>query len=209
MGKKQPELYRTPRKPGYLGSYNWRATTLGCLLLVVVNFIATQCIAARFQYQPALGAPILHTKSGGLYQPFLWMVWGWRYCTSQDERIRRPLFEGEIIVFTGSLLCVGIFFVLASRRARDLTENAEDLHGSARWADESDVRETGLLAAKHGVYVGGWRPDGGHRLSYLRHDGPEHVLAFAPTRSGKGVGLVIPSLLAWQKRGVVYASTGK
>ena len=59
MGKKQPELYRIPRKPGYLGGYNWRATALGCLLLVVVNFVATQYIAARFQYQAALGAPIL------------------------------------------------------------------------------------------------------------------------------------------------------
>jgi len=39
-----------------------------------------------------------------------------------------------------------------------------------------------------------------HRLRYLRHDGPEHLLAFAPTRSGKGVGLVIPSLLAWSER---------
>ena len=209
MATKQPVLYRTPRKPGFLGGYNWRATALGCLLLVVVNFTATQYIAARFDYQSALGSPMLRAKSGGLYQPFLWMVWGWRYCTSQDERIRRPLFEGEIIVFTGSLLCVGIFFVLASRRARELTENAEDLHGSARWADESDVRETGLLAAKHGVYVGGWRPDGGHRLSYLRHDGPEHVLAFAPTRSGKGVGLVIPSLLAWQESAVIYDIKGE
>ena len=31
------------------------------------------------------------------------------------------------------------------------------------------------------------------RAAYLRHDGPEHVLCFAPTRSGKGVGLVVPS----------------
>jgi len=139
MAKKQPELYRIPRKPGYLGGYDWRATALGCLLLVVVNFVATQYIAAKFQYQPALGAPILRAKSGGVYQPFSWIAWGWRYCTSQDERIRRPFFEGEMIVFAGSLACVGIFFVLAGRRARQLTENAEDLHGSARWADEDDT----------------------------------------------------------------------
>jgi len=176
MGKKQPELYRIPRKPGYLGGYNWRATALGCLLLVVVNFVATQYIAARFQYQAALGAPILRAKSGGIYQPFSWIAWGWRYCTSQDERIRRPFFEGEMIVFAGSLLCVGIFFVLASHRARKLTENAEDLHGSARWADEDDVRDTGLLTTKHGVYVGGWCAEGERRLNYLRHNGPEHVL---------------------------------
>ena len=34
--------------------------------------------------------------------------------------------------------------------------------------------------------------------------GPEHVLAFAPTRNGKGVGLVIPSLLAWEESAVIY-----
>ena len=54
MGMKQSNLYRMPRTPGYLGGYNWSATAFGCLLLVVVNFIATQYIAARFEYQPAL-----------------------------------------------------------------------------------------------------------------------------------------------------------
>lgn len=157
MANRQPRLYRTPTKPGYLGAYNWRATALGFVLLVVVNFIATQYIAARFQYQAPLGQPILSAKSGGIYQPFSWIVWGWRYCTSQDEHIRQPFFEGEMIVFAGSFLCVGVFFVLAGRRARKLTENAEDLHGSARWADENDVRDTGLLTERHGVYVGGWR----------------------------------------------------
>ena len=95
-----------------------------------MNFVATQYIAARFHYQAALGAPILRSKSVGIYQPFSWIAWGWRYCTSQDERIRRPFFEGEMIAFAGSFLCIGIFFVLANRRTRKLTENAEDLHGS-------------------------------------------------------------------------------
>lgn len=209
MAPKRPELYRVPRKPGYLGGYNWRATTLGCLLLVLVNFIATQYIAARFSYQPALGAPLFRGRAISIYEPFSWISWGWHYCTSQDERIRRSLFEGEMIVFTGSFLCVGVFFVLAGRRTRKLTENAEDLHGSARWANNDDVRDTGLLATRNGVYVGGWRAERGHRLNYLRHDGPEHVLAFAPTRSGKGVGLVIPSLLAWDESAVIYDIKGE
>ena len=46
----------------------------------------------------------LQTRGGGIYEPFSWIVWGWRYCTSQDERIRRPFFEGEMIVFAGSFL---------------------------------------------------------------------------------------------------------
>jgi type IV secretion system protein VirD4 len=208
MANNQPNLYRTPQSPGYLGGYNWRATGLGLLLLVVVNFAATQFIAAKFRYQSALGVPLMHVGNASVYEPFAWVVWGWHYSMSRDVGIRKPFFEGEMIVFAGSVLCMGAFFVLANRRARKLMENAEDLHGSARWASEEDVRETGLLEAKRGVYVGGWHR-GGSRLRYLRHNGPEHILAFAPTRSGKGVGLVIPTLLAWEESAVVYDIKGE
>jgi hypothetical protein len=46
----------------------------------------------------------------------------------------------------------------------------------------------------------------------IRHDGPEHVFCFAPTRSGKGVGLVVPTLFAWPHSVLVYdikRSTGR
>ncbi len=98
---------------------------------------------------------------GGIYQPFAWVVWGWHNSTSQDPRIRKPLFIGEMIVFAGSFLCVAIFFVLANRRARKLMENAEDLHGSARWANEDGYPRTPVsLTRTHGVYVGGWCAEG-------------------------------------------------
>ena len=48
--------------------------------------------------------------------------------------------------------------------------------------------------------------DAGH---YLRHDGPEHVLCFAPTRSGKGVGLVVPTLLTWPGSSIVHDIKGE
>jgi type IV secretion system protein VirD4 len=53
------------------------------------------------------------------------------------------------------------------------------------------------------VLLGRWR---GH---YLRHDGPEHVLCFAPTRSGKGVGLVVPTLLTWPGSAIVHDIKGE
>nr|WP_321576359.1 type IV secretory system conjugative DNA transfer family protein [Bradyrhizobium barranii] len=40
-------------------------------------------------------------------------------------------------------------------------------------------------------------------VRYLRHDGREYVLFFVPTRSGKGVGLVIPSLPTWPGSAIV------
>src|SRR5205823_9274534 len=102
-----------------------------------------------------------------------------------------------------------LYFGANSMRSRRLAANAEHLHGSARWATRDDIRETGLLDAKQGVYVGGWKPKRWSRLHYLRHNGPEHVLAFAPTRSGKGVGLVIPTLLAWDESAVIYDIKGE
>jgi len=44
---------------------------------------------------------------------------------------------------------------------------------------------------------------------YLRHDGAEHVLCFAPTRSGKGVGLVVPTLLTWPGSAIVHDIKGE
>jgi type IV secretion system protein VirD4 len=56
--------------------------------------------------------------------------------------------------------------------------------------------------------VGGWTDEKG-RLHYLRHNGPEHVIAIAPTRSGKGVGLVVPTLLSWPHSVVVSDQKGE
>jgi len=48
-----------------------------------------------------------------------------------------------------------------------------------------------------------------HKNTYLRHSGPEHIMAFSPTRFGKGVGLVAPTLLSWGGSTVIYEIEGK
>src|SRR3954454_1150787 len=151
----RPVLYRTPRDPGgFPFGYNWRATLLGLALLACFNFAASQYIAHRFQYQPALGTPLLRLGPVAIYQPMAWCVWGFQNCTSPDSRVRRPLFEGELIVLVGCIVSMVVFFSVANRRARRFAENAEDLHGSARWAGSADVQATGLVQTCRGVYVG-------------------------------------------------------
>ena len=86
------------------------------------------------------------------------------------ERFESLFFRGEMIAFGGCLLTAVGFFLLANRRAQKLSENAEEVHGSARWANPDDVQETGLIAATGGVYVGGWREQSSNRLRYLRHN---------------------------------------
>src|SRR3546814_19927238 len=77
-----------------------------------------------------------------------------------------------------------------------------ETYGSARWAKSNEVRSAGLLGPD-GVVLGKLNRD------YLRHDGPEHVLCFAPTRSGKGVGLVVPTLLTWPGSAIVHDIKGE
>src|SRR3546814_7565759 len=65
-----------------------------------------------------------------------------------------------------------------------------------------EILGAGLLGDDGGVL-------GRFERDYLRHDGPEHVLCFAPTRSGKGVGLVVPSLLTWPGSAIVHDIKGE
>jgi type IV secretion system protein VirD4 len=87
--------------------------------------------------------------------------------------------------------------VLRSRHERHVTT-----YGSARWANAPDLKRAGLFV-DNGVFLGRWQK------RYLRHDGPEHVMAFAPTRSGKGVGLVVPTLLSWTGSAVIHDIKGE
>lgn len=201
--------YRIPPSPGFIGAYNWRAMVAGFVLLFLWNVAATQLIASKFAYQPALGTPIYRTSAFALYQPFAWSIWVLRYSGSEDPRVRFPAQLGLLTISGGCIATIVLFFILNTRRVKRLSRNSEDVHGSARWATEEDIQRTGLLDARKGVYVGGWWNAQDRRLHYLRHDGPEHVLAFAPTRSGKGVGLVIPTLLTWSESTVVYDIKGE
>ncbi|WP_312162723.1 type IV secretory system conjugative DNA transfer family protein [Phenylobacterium sp.] len=93
----------------------------------------------------------------------------------------------------GLVSALGLAAVVALGVARSLRP---PLHGAARWASETELTQGGLRALQ-GIVLG-WS---GARL--LTFGGPEHVMLHAPTRSGKGVGVVIPNLLTWPDSVVV------
>jgi type IV secretion system protein VirD4 len=74
----------------------------------------------------------------------------------------------------------------------------EKIHGDAKWADEETIRRA-KLRAKKGILLGRT----GAR-NYLICDDFQHILLFAPTGSGKGVGFVIPNLLFWEESVVCH-----
>lgn len=156
----------------------------------------TQEIAAAYGYHPALGRP-LH---GHIYAPWSWWLWSQRIPDTYGV-IDEAISQGQMVFLGPMMVVIGLALQFGRR-----PEKREGIHGTAQWATKADIERTGLLG-KAGVYVGGWMDDKKQR--YLRHNGPEHVLAFAPTRSGKGVGLVLPTLLSWGESTLVLDIKGE
>ena len=196
--------YRTPDVPKGIGSFHWPSVVTGLASLLLWNVLATEWVAYRFNYAKALGTPFFHIY----YQPFSWAFWMLHYSQSHNPQVKNTVLMGAGIVVLGCAATMMVSAVFNIRRTKNYMKGNEDLKGSARWADKNDIlKETSLLTSTDGVYVGGFRD--GKRLQYLMHSGKEHFLAFAPTRSGKGVGLVIPTLLVWPDSVVVYDIKGE
>ncbi len=174
----------------------WGQITVVFAIVLVTTWGATQWTAWRLGYQPQLGTPWTELGSLPLYPPPAFFWWWFSY----DAYTPHIFVEGAAIAASGGFAAIAVAIGLSVWRARE-AKNVET-YGSARWATVQEIRTAGLLDPD-GVVLG--RVES----SYLRHDGPEHVLCFAPTRSGKGVGLVVPSLLTWPGSCIVHDIKGE
>jgi len=165
-------------------------------IVIAGVWAATQWTAAALGYQPRLGAPWFDFFGTPVYHP--WRLFEWWFFF--DAYAPHVFLKGGAIAGSSGLAAVVVAIgmsVWRSRLARRVTT-----YGSARWADAAEVRAAGL-AGSAGVFLGQFE------RQYLRHEGPEHVLTFAPTRSGKGVGLVVPTLLSWPASAVIHDIKGE
>ncbi|MET0504540.1 MAG: type IV secretory system conjugative DNA transfer family protein, partial [Luteibacter sp.] len=79
-----------------------------------------------------------------------------------------------------------------------MRKKKQAMHGDARFATASDLRKQKMLSpANNGILVGKFKGE------LVRLPGQQFVILAAPTRSGKGVGVVIPNLLDYQESIVV------
>ncbi len=165
---------------------------------VVLGFVwaATEWTAWALAFQPELGRPWFEALGWPVYYPplFFW----WWFCF--DAYAHRVFVEGGYIAASGGIAGFLIAVAMSLWRAREAKRTIT--YGSARWATRQEIGEAGLLSPD-GVVLGKFKGE------YLRHDGPEHVLCFAPTRSGKGVGLVVPTLLTWSGSAIVHDIKGE
>ena len=174
----------------------WGQITTIFAIVLVTLWAATQWTAWRLGYQPQLGVPWAHFVAIPLYPPPAFFQWWYWF----DAYAPRVFVEGAVIASSGGFAAIGVAIGMSVWRAREAAEATT--YGSARWAKAREVRDAGLLES-NGVVLGRFESE------YLRHNGPEHVLCFAPTRSGKGVGLVVPTLLTWPGSAIVHDIKGE
>jgi type IV secretion system protein VirD4 len=162
-------------------------------------------VAYRVGYHPAIGTPLF----GHFYAPWDWIAWQQAAWAANAKRTFQIVDAGLFGTVAATML--GGFLYAASVRRKP--KKHEGVHGTARFQTETEIRRGDLLPNKRGgphagVYVGGFMDQRG-RTHYLRHDGPEHCIVIAPTRSGKGVGNVNTTLLSWPASCAVYDEKGE
>lgn len=159
--------------------------------LIIVFFmisglaVATQWTASIFDYTPKLGPPLFTVGGVAVYTPTKFLYWWYVYGDYAPEEFKKA----SLAIHISVLLGLAFSFSMATFRARK-KENPTS-HGSSKWASKKDIEKSGLLKGE-GIILG-LTEEG----EYLRHDGPEHAITTAPTRSGKGVGNIIPTLFSW------------
>ncbi len=162
-----------------LSAHSWLKPTL--IFTAIVAVIGVWAYLAGGIFLLAFGRDFNDASPLTLYQ------YGYHYGT--EPAVERWLYIASAISLA-LLLSPGLLF---------LSPNKRSLFGDARFATGREIRKAGLFGDR-GIIVGSF---GFFRRRYLIFGGSQHAIMSAPTRSGKGVGVVIPNLLHWPDSVVV------
>lgn len=168
------------------------AISIGICLLIAYWY-ATQGVAEECEYSKLLGT-CLNIGDVHIYPPYKFYVW------QQNSALMKAIPEiiGSYAAYPYLGFVIGAGFTYLCAKSMKV----ETSHGSAAFATAKEIDEAGLgkyadkksgKIKKSGVVVG-VNPYNKH---LMLHDGVEHILLVAPTRSGKGVNTIIPTGLVW------------
>lgn len=191
----------------------WKWHALAILYSMTALQAATQIFAWQFNWHPDLGFNIEH-----VYPFWMFLIWLGKYFFVYPRELQLGILVLSAFVFV-------LFFVTYGVPDFNFKKSEEesDLYGSSHFATKKDIINAKLMTppgkepAPDAVIIGGWEEKkwwGETVFHLLRHSGPEHILMMAPTRSGKGVSAVMPTLLSWSEslvvndlKGELWAST--
>lgn len=163
------------------------------LILIMAYFWGSQKIAMHYRYNPEIvGEPIFNN----LYSPFLILKLAF------IPNIKKISYISTVMRKIGLFLNIISILMLVILLKR--SKEKEDSHGTARWAKLNEWKKAGLLSDypkyADGVILGRtgeYKKGSLSKLKTIIDNLKTHIAVVAPTRSGKGVGIIIPTLLNW------------
>jgi type IV secretion system protein VirD4 len=165
-------------------------------IVIAGSWVATEWTAWHLGFQWRLGLPWFRFSHWPVYYP--WRIFEWWYAY---EAYAPSVFNtAGMIAASGGLVGAASAVVGSVWRARQ--SHIVTTYGSARWASLREIVGAGLTR-RTGIVLGRIGPQ------YLRHEGPEHVMALRPPDRAKGVGLVVPTLLTWPGSAVIHDIKGE
>lgn len=159
-----------------------RATAIALILAtgaLLTTAAATHFLSIVFDQQPALGEPLIGEGARAIYPPWAVLSWSLQW----SDIYPKPFAAAHLIILFGLLIAVAIAAV-AARRGLDVKPFGKDA-----WASFTDLKAASLFA-ESGSVLGKF--DG----EIVAFDGPEHQLLIGASRSGKGRGHIVPTILA-------------
>ncbi|HMO83613.1 MAG TPA: type IV secretory system conjugative DNA transfer family protein [Lacipirellulaceae bacterium] len=155
-------------------------------------WVATQHAAGRLRHPYELRGRVYRGDTWSVYLPWALLTW-----IEPSVAGSVPVRQTKMAFFVYALALVGVITLTTRRGGRDVPA-----FGAGAWGDRRDLKRAGLLGGR-GTVVGV------HDGRLLTYDGPEHQLVSGASRSGKGVGHVIPTLLCWPDSALVYDVKGE
>ena len=202
---------------------------LALITLCIALDCSTQLLAAYVHYDPLIGPPIFTIGKTPYYWFFKYLVW----IALFGKYVPSLVIKSALPLLVWLVAMIGVSFV-------NMKKPVKDYHGNASYAEFSDIKkmgffpksgvicgiqETGLLRKETLINILGtlispqkinsWLMTWGKKLGlykykYIKHDDKHHMIVLAPTRSGKGVGLIVPTLLGeWKGSCIVTDIKGE
>lgn len=172
-----------------------KAKRLACIVILLLAGVwtATQWAASRVAYAPSLTGCWIRINGRAVYAP--WSLLTWAGDGSAPRASTVDVATAAFVVYAAVVLAI------TSTAGRSGAPKVKDF-GTEGWGTRREMKKAGLLQGQ-GTVVGI------HEGRLLTYDGPEHQLVSGASRSGKGVGHVVPTLLCWPHSALAYDVKGE
>ncbi|AZS19214.1 type IV secretory system conjugative DNA transfer family protein [Caulobacter sp. FWC26] len=169
---------------------------LAALGLALGMAAATQSTAHQFGYPAAFGDGWARLGSVRIYPPWAFLQWYGGYAGAYPQAFDQASLLGLGVFLWPLLIVIGLTRRFVARPRP---------FGQAAWGGLADARKAGLVA---GPRLTG-RVLGRLKNRILTFRGPEHCIIVGASRSGKGAGHVVPSLISWGQSAFTYDRKGE